>query len=238
MSHVTLLLKKCLRLGFAAFVFVLAFVPGACEAQGSKPTDDAFAQLLSKAQAGDTLAQHDLAYRYKMGTGVPQDYAEAGKWYRKAAEQGDADSQLNLGMMYQNGFGVQKDQREAAKWYESAAEQGNAVAEFFLGGIYERGEGVTRDYQRAAQWYEKAADQGDTGSMFALGVMYEHGRGVPQDFTTAYMWFNLWQASDPKFSSPFLKMRSDRDELGKMMTPEQIAEGQRLTREWLAKHPK
>ncbi len=55
-----------------------------------------------------------------MGTGVPQDYAEAGKWYRKAAEQGDADSQLNLGMMYQNGFGVQKDQREAAKWYESS----------------------------------------------------------------------------------------------------------------------
>lgn len=237
MTHVTLLLKNYLRLGLAVFVLVLVFGAEACAAQESKPAD-AVSTLLAKAQSGDALAQHDLASIYKMGNGVPIDYALAAKWYRKAAEQGDADSQLNLGMMCQNGFGVQKDQREAAKWYQNAADQGNAVAEFFLGGLYERGEGVSRDYQRAAQWYEKAADQGDTGSMLALGVMYEHGRGVPQDSATAYMWLNLWQASDSKFSNPFLKMKSDRDELAKMMTPEQISEGQRMTREWMEKHPK
>ena len=34
------------------------------------------------------------------GQGVPQDYAEAVKWYRKAAEQGDVNAQHNIGLMY------------------------------------------------------------------------------------------------------------------------------------------
>ena len=43
------------------------------------------------------------------GQGVPQDYAEAVTWYRKAAEQGDADAQYNLGVMYAKGQGVPQD---------------------------------------------------------------------------------------------------------------------------------
>ncbi len=37
---------------------------------------------------------------YDNGQGVPQDYAEAVKWYRLAAEQGYAYAQYNLGVMY------------------------------------------------------------------------------------------------------------------------------------------
>ena len=37
---------------------------------------------------------------YDEGQGVPQDYAEAVKWYRMAADQGNADAQSNLGFMY------------------------------------------------------------------------------------------------------------------------------------------
>jgi uncharacterized protein len=33
------------------------------------------------------------------GRGVARDYAEAVRWYRKAAEQGDADAQCDLGNM-------------------------------------------------------------------------------------------------------------------------------------------
>ena len=61
---------------------------------------------------------------YDKGQGVPQDYAEAVKWYRLAAEQGDADAQYNLGVMYDNGQGVPQDYAEAVKWYRLAAEQG------------------------------------------------------------------------------------------------------------------
>ena len=38
--------------------------------------------------------------------GVPQDYTEAVRWCRRAAEQGDARAQYNLGNMYYNGMGV------------------------------------------------------------------------------------------------------------------------------------
>jgi TPR repeat protein len=60
---------------------------------------------------------------------VPQDDAEALKWWRKAAEQGDATAQTNLGFMYDSfmydiGRGVPQDDAEALKWYRKAAEQG------------------------------------------------------------------------------------------------------------------
>ena len=31
---------------------------------------------------------------------MPQDYGEAVKWYRRAADQGDAQAQYNLGLWY------------------------------------------------------------------------------------------------------------------------------------------
>jgi uncharacterized protein len=43
---------------------------------------------------------------YDNGNGVVQDYAEAVKWYRLAAEQGNAQAQYNLGLMYANGMAL------------------------------------------------------------------------------------------------------------------------------------
>lgn len=60
---------------------------------------------------------------YAQGEGVPQDYREAAKWYRAAAEQGDTNAQYFLGEMYANGRGVSRDRREAMKWLDMA---GNA----------------------------------------------------------------------------------------------------------------
>ena len=58
---------------------------------------------------------------YEKGYGVPQDYMEAVKWYRMAAEQGEAWAQSNLGLMYANGRGVAQDYIEAHKWFNLAA---------------------------------------------------------------------------------------------------------------------
>jgi len=46
---------------------------------------------------------------YDKGQGVPQDYAEAVTWYRKAAEKGFAEAQYNLGTMCYRGQGVPQD---------------------------------------------------------------------------------------------------------------------------------
>jgi uncharacterized protein len=59
---------------------------------------------------------------------LPQDYTEALKWFRKAADQGDASGQFNLGNMYDKGEGLAGNNAEAVKWYRLAADQGYAAA--------------------------------------------------------------------------------------------------------------
>ena len=109
---------------------------------------------------------------YYHGAGVPQDYAEAVKWYRKAGEQGYAGAQYNLGFMYAKGKGVPQDYAEAGKWYRKAAAQGLAEAQNNLGIMYAKGKGVPQDYHEAAKWYRKAAEQGLAEAQNNLDLMY------------------------------------------------------------------
>ena len=74
-----------------------------------------------KGKISSGLAQYSLGLMYDEGQGVPQDYAEAVKWYRKAAEQGHARAQNNLGAMYYKGRGVPQDYAEAHMWFNLAA---------------------------------------------------------------------------------------------------------------------
>ena len=60
---------------------------------------------------------------------MPQDYKEAVKWYRMAADQGDADAQYSLGLMYHNGEGVLQDYKEAYAWLGVAKANGYENAE-------------------------------------------------------------------------------------------------------------
>jgi TPR repeat protein len=60
---------------------------------------------------------------------VPQNPAEAARYYRQAAEQGDAQAQLALARLYARGQGVPKDEFFAYVWYAVAAKAGNPAAE-------------------------------------------------------------------------------------------------------------
>ena len=48
---------------------------------------------------------------------MTQDYGEAVRWYRKAADKGWANAQNNLGGMYLNGQGVTQDDVQAHMWF-------------------------------------------------------------------------------------------------------------------------
>ena len=84
-----------------------------------------FVKTKKKAEAGDAKAQFELGYIYYNGKGVPKDYAESAKWYRKAADQGDAATQSILGDMYYNGYGVPKDLVQAHAWFNIAGANGD-----------------------------------------------------------------------------------------------------------------
>jgi tetratricopeptide (TPR) repeat protein len=73
---------------------------------------------------------------YVYGEGVDQNYEEALKWYKKAANQGHGEASIMLGQMYYSGDGVAQNKKEALKWYQKGAEQGYTDAIYNLGVLY------------------------------------------------------------------------------------------------------
>ena len=83
-----------------------------------------------------------------------------------------------------------------------------------------------RDYATALRFIRPLAEQGDASAQYNLGVLYDNGLGVPQDKVRAYMWFTLSAAQGRDGAAAF------RDLIARRMTPAQIEEAQKLTREW------
>ena len=63
---------------------------------------------------------------YRDGRGVPQNEAEAVRWYRLAAEQEDDMGQFNLGSSYAEGRGVRQDDVQAHMWFNLATSRGSS----------------------------------------------------------------------------------------------------------------
>jgi uncharacterized protein len=165
------------------------------------------------------------------------DHVTALRLLRPLADQGDAEAQFNLGLMYSLGRGVMQDKAEAARWLLKAAEQNHGDAQGSLGFCYDNGEGVPQNYAEAMKWYRKAADRGNADAQYNLGRMYEIGRGVPQDYFQAYIWFNLSAAQNNAISERMevvsgQSSAKQRDLAAKHLSPAQIAEAQKLAREW------
>ena len=175
-------------IGAAIVGLVLLGVAPSVIAQDSEDLDPAELRVL--AEQGSGWAQNELGFMYGTGKGVPQDYAEAVKWFGKAADQGYAEAQSNLGLSYGTG------------------------------------KGVPQDYAEAVKWYRRAADQGYAKAQVNLGVMYGTGQGVPQDYVQAHLWSNLAGVGGDKIAA------ENRDSIAAKMTPAQIAEAQKLAREW------
>ena len=105
-------------------VAVFLATPAVGLAYGQQVSPDSSAALISAAEQGDARAQFNLGLMYDNGHGVPENDAEAVRWYRAAAEQGNAPAQFNLGFMYANGHGVPEDYVLAYAWMNLAGAQG------------------------------------------------------------------------------------------------------------------
>lgn len=183
----------------------------------------------------------DATVAYKQG-----DYATALSLLRPLAEQGNAAAQNYLGLLYDRGHGVPQDSGQAMTWYRKAAEGGSAEAQYSLGAAHEFGFGAPRDEPQAASWYRKAAEQGFAEPQLSLGIMYDKGRGVPRDVVQAYMWMTIAAARLPAEAQAAghppaaiegrrKRMLQYRDVVAAKMTAGQIAEAERLAREWQPK---
>lgn len=101
-----------------------------------------------------------------------------------------------------------------------AADFGNAMM------LYQSGH-----YADAVKEFGTLAAQGDAEAQFILGDMYANGQGVVQDFVQAHKWYNLAAAHGARGAARV------RDDLAARMTAEQVAEAQKLAREWKPGEP-
>lgn len=132
----------------------------------------------------------------------------------------------------------------AVRIFTPLANAGNVDAQIGLASIYDddvtirqvQGDEVPVDIAMAVFWYRRAAEQGNATAQLNLGQYSMIGKGTPQDFVEAHKWFNLAAASvDTSLSRAVAEARRQRDILAKQMTKDQVAEAQRLAREWKAK---
>jgi TPR repeat protein len=141
------------------------------------------------AEQGKPEAEVDLGSKYVHGEGVPQDYSEALRWFRKAADQGNASGQYHVGVMYYYGRAVPQNYGEAIRLFRMAADQNYPTAADQLGTMSRDGIGLPRDATQAYRWYRKAAERGYARGEEHLGTMYYYGRGVTQDLAQAALWY-------------------------------------------------
>jgi uncharacterized protein len=185
-------------------------------------------EFWSLAQQGHSGAEFNLGVLYARGRAVPQDVAQAARWYERAARRGHALAQCNLGALFEQGEGVVQSDSDAVHWYRLSAEQGNDGGQNNLARMYEHGRGVTEDVGTALFWYRRAADQGNVQAQASLGRLYFEGKGVRQDDVAAHLWSSLSASRGSRTGA------SLRDAVGRRMSTTQLRQAEQLFRDWAA----
>ena len=174
--------------------------------------------MRASAEQGNAGAQSFLGdWYHDGGKDFPPNFAEAVKWFRRAAKADSTHGQF-LAKMYLEGKGVPRDPSKAEKWYRRSAKQPyNQKTACDLASIYRKGEGLPQSHKKAAKMYslalkgtiKAAVDSDGYGEEFSffhvhngwagtafdpllgLGEMYEKGEGVSESFRDAYVCYAL-----------------------------------------------
>ncbi|TAK06102.1 sel1 repeat family protein [bacterium] len=87
--------------------------------------------------------------------------------------------------------------------------------------------GLVEDIDEALRLINRAADKFHARAISTLGFMYKEGWKVPQDYVTAHKWYNIGASLGDD------KAKYERDDVAKKMMPSQLADAQKLAREWM-----
>ena len=153
-----------------------------------------------RAVEGDAVAQFCLAFMYKHGKGVPQNFQDAIEWYIRSAEQGFVPAQNDLGIIYsriveKKEFSYEEIEKEglesvimsysmkAVESFTEAADQNNETAQFNLALVdtlvASQYPEDTKDYldwsKEVVLWHRKAAEQDYAPAQSELALIYLFG---------------------------------------------------------------
>ena len=154
------------------------------------------------------------------------------EYLASSAEYGYVKSQRSLGYCY-SGVVIddlcEVDYSKSMYWFRKAAEEGDALSALSLSGMYEHGQAGEKNYSEAFYWAFLSKDMMYDNNSFSfnrLARYYEEGIGTDIDLVQAYKYYDLLSPG----SAP------DKARLEEQMTPEQIREAIRLSREWQEEH--
>lgn len=156
-----------------------------------------FEQAKKAAERGDSRAMFQLAEMYTDGKGVPENFSEAAKWYRRSADAGYPSAHTAMGLL---------------SLIKAAGFAGDDVSAIRFGSDESKSEEITNlisrpekirngnqaDIKDAVTWFRRAAEQGnEEKAQMALGIMLLNGVGVQKDYSQAAKMFQLASTKVP-----------------------------------------
>jgi len=163
-------------------------------------------QLKRAAISGNAEAQLQLAFKYRIGDGVPQNDGLSFEWAEKAALQKLPAAQFILGTLYMQGRGVKRDQGKAFLNLRASADQGFTEAGQMIQKllIYQTPTKSNRSGQINFKQFQKTARTGAAKTQYSIGLIYANGWGVARDYQAAVNWYT--RAMDQGFAAAALQL--------------------------------
>ena len=163
--------------------------------------DETTAQLISKAEGGDSSAQYLVGKLYQDGPVLIPDGVEVRYWFDQSARQGHVSAQYGLGKLLLSDDPEVRDTELAIQWLEYATHHGSDLAAYRLGKEYLKGEIVERDSAKALEYLTQSAGAGNQYAQYALGKLYLDS----QDREQAHYWFTRSAAQGNEYAQFFLE---------------------------------
>ncbi len=181
------------------------------------------------ANKGDGSAQFALGSMYADAQGVPPDDVKAYVWLslasadfvRSARPDNLAEAKRKQVSARMTPAQIRQAQQLARDWKPWPTNE-DAVAAYKI-----------QDYKTALRIFNFLAYRGDVAAQASLGSMHARGEGVTPDLVSAYMWFNL-VLTKPGISNEMYAdlAKKSQTALVEHMNPAQVAQAEKLTREW------
>lgn len=115
-----------------------------------------------------------------------QDWSNAYKHYKLAAEKQNPNAMFCLARMYEKGQGVLRNSEKSLTWLKSSADMNFPPAQCSLGIIY-----LSNNVQEAERLLRLSSEKGYSEAQYNLGLMYYEGNGVAKNYQEALKLYRL-----------------------------------------------
>ena len=223
------------RKSFLLGILMVVLIPGCTSTISErKPEEKIKETVVSEPHGADIYWGKTQSNLEKAGYKTPHSRSISAKalesWCYQVKKEGYYDSEAICSDKTSGNRYVHFELKPLKKFTKEIIQKavaGDAKYQNELGIFYHDGRGVPQNYKEAVKWFTMAAEQGLAEAQSSLGGMYGMGLGVPQDNIQAHMWSNLAAMNS------YEDGKKNREILSNMMSPEEIAEANKLAEKWL-----